>query len=69
MISGGVSYQIDYHVAGGQWNHAYAMISLPIALREEVLLEPYVAGLFALDAVEAFQDDIVHGGVSLSVSF
>lgn len=69
VISGGVSYQIDYHVAGGQWNHAYAMISLPIALREEVLLEPYVAGLFALDAVEAFQDDIVHGGVSLSVSF
>lgn len=69
VLSGGVSYQIDYHVAGGRWNHAYAMLSLPIALREQVTLEPYVAGLFALEAVEAFQDDIIHGGVSLNVSF
>ncbi|MBL9153454.1 MAG: hypothetical protein JNK37_13250 [Verrucomicrobiales bacterium] len=69
VVSTGISYQIDYWTAGGDFNHAYVMASLPIALRSNVTLEPYVAGLFALDAIDSFQDDIVHGGVSLSVSF
>ncbi|MCB1076248.1 MAG: hypothetical protein KDM64_00345 [Verrucomicrobiae bacterium] len=69
VLSTGISYQIDYFASGGEFNHVYLMASLPIALRSNVTLEPYVAGLFALDAIDDFQDDIVHGGVSLSVSF
>ncbi|MBL9152042.1 MAG: hypothetical protein JNK37_06145 [Verrucomicrobiales bacterium] len=69
VLSAGISYQIDYFTSGGEFNHAYVKAALPIALRSNVTLEPYVAGLFALDAIDSFQDDIVHGGVSLSVSF
>ncbi len=69
VVSSGISYQIDYWSAGSDFNHVYVMAALPIALRSNVTLEPYVAGLFALDAVDSFQDDIIHGGVSLSVSF
>jgi len=69
VLSGGVGYSIDYFSQGGGFNHAYVQLSLPIALRSNVTLTPYVAGLFALDAIEDIQDDIVHGGVSLSVEF
>ncbi|NNE90322.1 MAG: hypothetical protein HKN23_01620 [Verrucomicrobiales bacterium] len=69
VVSAGISYQNDYYSAGGDWNHVWVQASFPIALRSNVTLEPYVAGLFALDAIEDIQDDIVHGGVSLSVSF
>ncbi|NNE91813.1 MAG: hypothetical protein HKN23_09210 [Verrucomicrobiales bacterium] len=69
VVSGGVAYQSDYNSAGDDWNHAYVQASFPIALRSNVTLEPYIAGLFALDAVDDFQEDLLHGGVSLSVSF
>ena len=69
VLGAGIGYSIDYWSAGSDWNHAYVQASLPIALRSNVTLEPYIGGLFALDAVEAFQDDIVHGGVSISVKF
>ncbi|MGY8641414.1 MAG: hypothetical protein ACKVJU_10005 [Verrucomicrobiales bacterium] len=69
VISGGVSSQNDYFTNGFGWNHAFVQASLPIALRSNVTLEPYVGGLFALEALEDIQDDIIHGGVSLSVSF
>ena len=69
VLSSGISYQVDYFRNGGDFNHVYVMAALPIALTSDVTLEPYVAGLFALDAIDSFQDDLVHGGVSLSVSF
>ena len=69
VLSAGVGSQIDYFSTNYDWSHAYVQASFPIALRSNVTLEPYVAGLFALDAIDDFQDDIVHGGVSLSVSF
>ncbi len=69
VLSTGISYQVDYFSNGGDFNHVYVMAALPIALTSDVTLEPYVAGLFALDAIDSFQDDIIHGGVSLSVSF
>jgi hypothetical protein len=69
VIGAGIGYQIDYWTGGGEFNHAYLIASLPYKLSSRVTLEPYVAGLFALDAVDSFQDDIIHGGVSLSVSF
>ena len=69
VVSGGISYSVDYWGTGSDFNHTYVMASLPIALRSNVTLEPYIAGLWGLDAIDDFQDDIVHGGVSLSVSF
>jgi hypothetical protein len=69
VIASGVSYQDDYHTSGSDFNHAYVSASLPISLRSNVTLTPYVAGLFALDALENAQDDEVHGGVSISVNF
>ncbi|MCB1233214.1 MAG: hypothetical protein KDN19_23420 [Verrucomicrobiae bacterium] len=69
VISTGIGYQIDYWAAGNAFNDVYVKAALPIALRSNVTLEPYVAGLFALDAIDGFQDDIIHGGVSLSVDF
>jgi hypothetical protein len=69
VVSTGISYQVDYWRSGGDFNHVYLSAALPISLRSNVTLEPYVAGLFALDAIDSFQDDIIHGGVSLSVTF
>ena len=69
VLSSGIGHSIDYWSAGGNWNHVYVQAALPISLRSNVTLEPYIAGLFALDAVDSFQDDIVHGGVSISVDF
>lgn len=69
VLSTGIGYQIDYFSSGGDFNHAFAKAALPVALSSNVTLEPYVAGLFALDAIDGFQDDLVHGGVSLSVTF
>lgn len=69
VLSTGIAYQIDYFSSGGDFNHAYAKAALPLALRSNVTLEPYVAGLFALDAIDSIQDDLIHGGVSLTVTF
>lgn len=69
VVSTGIASQNDYYASGYEWNHAYVQAALPISLRSNVTVEPYVGGLFALDAVDDFQDDIVHGGISLSVSF
>jgi hypothetical protein len=69
VFSGGVAYQHGYNAAASEWNHAYAMLAVPVSIRENVVVEPYVAGLLALDAVEDFQDDLVHAGISLNVSF
>ena len=69
VVSAGISYQIDYYAFGGDFNHVYVAASLPISLTDTATLEPYVAGLFALDAIDDIQDDIIHGGVSIGVSF
>jgi hypothetical protein len=69
VVSSGIAYSIDYWSPGSNWNHIYVQAALPIALRSNVTLEPFIAGLFALDAVDDFQDDMVYGGVSLTVDF
>ena len=69
VLSTGISYAIDYWTAGSDFNHVYVQAALPIALSSSVTLEPFIAGLFALDAIDAIQEDIVYGGVSLSVAF
>lgn len=49
-------------------NHVLLTLGLPIALTDSATLTPYVAGTFALDAIED-GDDEVFGGVSLAVAF
>lgn len=68
-LSAGVGYEIDYYTAGDGFSNVSLTASLPIALRSNVTLEPYIGYLIALDQLDAIQEDLLHGGVSLSVSF
>ena len=69
VLSATIGGQNDYWSSQNFWNDVQVRASLPIALTDTATLEPYIGGLFALDATDSFQDNIVHGGVSLSVSF
>jgi hypothetical protein len=59
------------------FSHATLYVKMPIALKENVTLTPYIAGNFPMDgtdeATDAFemarQDDEIYGGVSLTVGF
>lgn len=75
-LAAGVAYSDGFWYSTG-WNHYYATASLPIRLNCRTTLTPYVGfsgapdswvadGLFGADDA---QSDILHGGVSLSVSF
>ncbi|MEX2578037.1 MAG: hypothetical protein WD342_03185 [Verrucomicrobiales bacterium] len=64
---------------GSGWNHYYVTASLPIELNCRATLTPYIGynggpDTWIVDGVDAgtgvgAQSDILHGGVSLSVSF
>ena len=69
VLSTGIAYSVDYWAWGSDFNHVYVQAALPISLRSNVTVEPFIAGLFALDHIDAFQEDAVYGGVSLRVSF
>ena len=69
VLSAVIGGQNDYNSSDGFWNDISIKASLPIALSDTATLEPYIGGLFALEAIDSFQDNLVHGGVSLSVSF
>ena len=65
----GVSYAIDYYRSDG-WNHAFATVSLPIAVSETITLTPYVAGTLALEGLEdAGESDQFLAGIRMSVGF
>ena len=68
-LAAGISYSIDYNSSGSEFNNVLLVASLPIALTDRATLTPYVAGSFALDAIDNVQDDEIFGGVSLSVDF
>ena len=68
-LSAGISYGVDYNSSGSEFNSVLLVASLPIALTDTATLSPYIAGNFALDAIDSFQDDQVFGGISLSVTF
>ena len=68
-LSAGISYQVDYNTSGSEFNSVLLVASLPIALTDSATLTPYIAGNFALDAIDSYQDDQVFGGISLSVTF
>jgi len=85
ILGAGVGYSDNYFDAGDDgasntgWNHWYASASLPIILNCRTTLTPYIGytgggnGWIvkdnAIDEALSDQDDILHGGVSLSVTF
>ncbi len=83
VLGAGVGYSDNYFGAPGfgavsdsGWNHYYATLSLPIQLNCRAVLTPYVGYVGApdtwiADGANGFnpQSDILHGGVSLSVTF
>lgn len=78
VLGAGVGYTDGYFVDSG-WNHYYATASLPIQLNCRTVLTPYIGYIGAPDtwiadgivagSVGTPQSDILHGGVTLSVSF
>lgn len=76
VLGAGVAYTDGYWGASG-WNHYYANASLPIELNCRTTLTPYIGYLGAPDTwvvdgiigADQPQSDILHGGVSLSVTF
>jgi len=72
----GLAYS-DGYWGMSNWNHYYLTASLPIALNCRATITPYIgfAGAptgWAVDGIiggDSPQSDILHGGVSLSVSF
>ena len=71
-LSAGISYSVDYGrfpTQGSDFNSVLLMASIPIKLNDTTTLKPYIAGNFALEAIDSFQKDQVFGGISLSVAF
>jgi hypothetical protein len=85
VLAGGVGYDDNFWRLGfpnqtSGWNHYYITASLPIALNCRATITPYIGyvgkgGMIADDYIgiaggnDTSQPDILHGGVSLSVSF
>lgn len=83
VLGAGVGYSDGYFdfvgATGSGWNHYYATASLPIELNGRTTLTPYIGfngatnGMIAdgitSPTVGVAQSDILHGGVTLSVSF
>jgi hypothetical protein len=83
VLGAGVGYSDGYFdfvgATGSGWNHYYVTASLPIALNCRTTLTPYIGYNGAPDtwiadginvsSMGIDQSDILHGGVTLSVSF
>ncbi len=69
-LGAGVAYVDEYFGLSG-WNHAFATAGLSYALTETATFDIYVGGNFPLEAVEdaTGQDEKIHGGASITVSF
>ncbi len=66
----GISYQIDYNADGEDFNNVDVGLSVDFAVTDNATLSGYVAGSFALDAIDnAGGDDEFIGGASLAVGF
>ena len=69
VLGAGISYGDDYYGVSS-FNHAYATAGIDYALTETATFSVYVGGNFPLDDLEdAGEDDDIHGGASISVSF
>ena len=81
VLGAGIAYADDYWNVGSNWNHYYFTASLPVQLNCRTVLAPYIgytgnggaAGNWATSGINPLgdgpQSDILHGGVTLSVSF
>jgi hypothetical protein len=77
VLGAGLGYTDGYNAGLSSWNHYYVNASLPIELNCRATLTPYVGynggpNGYAVDGIGTAygpQSDILHGGVSLSVSF
>ena len=68
-VGGGISFGDDYYGVSS-FNHAFVTAGPSIALTENASLDLYVGGNFPLeDLADAGEDDDVHGGASITVSF
>jgi len=68
-IGGGVSFADNYYGVSS-FNHAFVTAGPSIALTDNASLDFYVGGNFPLeDLADAGEDDDVHGGASITVSF
>jgi hypothetical protein len=59
----------DFALDISGFHHSAVYLKAPIKLAKNVVLTPYIAGNFPLGDLEDFQDELVYGGASLSVSF
>ncbi len=59
----------DFALDLSGFHHATIYLKAPITLAKNVTLTPYIAGNFPIGDLDDFQDPIVYGGASLSVSF
>jgi len=59
----------DFALDLSGFHHSAVYLKAPIKLAKNVVLTPYIAGNFPLGDLEDFQDELVYGGASLSVSF
>jgi hypothetical protein len=62
-------YAFDYFIDGNAWNHADVKWSVPYQFSGAITITPYLARSFALEAIDAFEEDRTYGGVSMSYSF
>jgi len=81
VVGAGLGYSDNYFAGANNsgWNHYYVSAALPIELNCRATLTPYVGynggpGGYVVDGFSGIengddQSDILHGGVSLSVSF
>ena len=64
-----ISYGQDYYGVSG-FNNVGLSLALPISLTDTATLTPYIAGSFAIDALEDLgENDHFYGGVALGVTF
>ena len=69
-FSSAISYGDDYNFEGTGFNNVDVRLALPIALTDAATLEPYIAGSIPIDGLDdTGEDDILYGGVAISVSF
>ncbi|MEM7011390.1 MAG: hypothetical protein AAF585_07895 [Verrucomicrobiota bacterium] len=69
VLGAGISYGDDYYGVSS-FNHAYATAGLEYSLTETATLSAYIGGNWPLDDLsDAGEDDDVHGGASITVSF
>jgi len=68
-IDAEAGYAFGYYIDEDTWNHAQVKASLPYQLDGQCTLTPFIAYTIPLAAIDAFEEEDVYFGLSLSVSF